>query len=62
MVIVISPAELKAELPIVISDERLPNVSVFKLGVLAKAELSISVSMSGTAKARRALQDWKAYD
>ena len=59
-VIVVSPEELKAELPIEVSAEASPNVTIFRLGLYANTLLSIWVTMSGTAKARRAPHFWNA--
>ena len=56
-VIVVSPEELNAELPIAVSAEALPKVAVFKPEVLVKQELSIEVTVSGTAKELSAVHE-----
>jgi hypothetical protein len=59
-VIVVSPEDLKAELPIEVSAEASPNVTIFRLGLDSNTLLFIWVTMSGTAKARRAPHFWNA--
>jgi hypothetical protein len=60
MVIVVSPEEEKALGAIAVSAEPLPKVTIFKLGLDRKTYVSIWVTMSGTAKARRAPHFWNA--